>query len=152
MPGKVNPVIPEVVNQVAFEVIGNDLTVTMAAEAGQLHFNAFEPVIAYSLLRSLTHLRAACDTLATRCVPGITANREHLHDTVHRSIGLVTTLDPHIGYAASTTLARRALATGRGIKELATEAGLLTTEQLDTILRPENLTGRTPLPEALVMP
>ncbi|EPJ37158.1 putative Aspartate ammonia-lyase [Streptomyces afghaniensis 772] len=152
MPGKVNPVIPEVVNQVAFEVIGNDLTVTMAAEAGQLQLNAFEPVIAYSLLRSLTHLRAACDTLATRCVPGITANREHLHDTVHRSIGLVTALAPHIGYAASTTLARRALATGRGIKELATEAGLLTTEQLDTILRPENLTGRTPLPEALVMP
>ncbi|WP_086562647.1 aspartate ammonia-lyase [Streptomyces africanus] len=152
MPGKVNPVIPEVVNQVAFEVIGNDLTVTMAAEAGQLQLNAFEPVIAYSLLRSLAHLRAACDTLATRCVPGITANREHLHDTVHRSIGLVTALAPHIGYAASTTLARQALATGRGIKELATEAGLLTTEQLDTILRPENLTGRTPLPEVLTMP
>ncbi|MEU0249034.1 aspartate ammonia-lyase [Streptomyces sp. NPDC006235] len=151
MPGKVNPVIPEVVNQVAFEVIGNDLTVTMAAEAGQLQLNAFEPVIAYSLLRSLTHLRAACDTLATRCVPGITANREHLHATVHRSIGLVTALAPHIGYAASTALARQALATGRGIKELATEAGLLTTEQLDTILRPENLTGRTPLPEVLTM-
>ncbi|MDQ1014101.1 aspartate ammonia-lyase [Streptomyces afghaniensis] len=152
MPGKVNPVIPEVVNQVAFEVIGNDLTVTMAAEAGQLQLNAFEPVIAYSLLRSLTHLRAACDTLATRCVPGITANRDHLHDTVHRSIGLVTALAPHIGYTASTTLARQALATGRGIKELATEAGLLTTEQLDTILRPENLTGRAPLPEVLTMP
>ncbi|MFF8235063.1 aspartate ammonia-lyase [Streptomyces caelestis] len=151
MPGKVNPVIPEVVNQVAFEVIGNDLTVTMAAEAGQLQLNAFEPVIAYSLLRSLTHLRAASDTLTTRCVPGITANREHLHDTVHRSIGLVTALAPHIGYAASTTLARRALATGRGIKELATETGLLTTEQLDTILRPENLTGRAPLPEVLTM-
>ncbi|MET9524938.1 aspartate ammonia-lyase [Streptomyces coeruleorubidus] len=151
MPGKVNPVIPEVVNQVAFEVIGNDLTVTMAAEAGQLQLNAFEPVIAYSLLRSLAHLRAACDTLATRCVPGITAHREHLHDTVHRSIGLVTALAPHIGYAASTALARRALATGRGIKDLATEAGLLTTEQLDTILRPENLTGQAPLPEVLTM-
>ncbi|MFD6171647.1 aspartate ammonia-lyase [Streptomyces coeruleorubidus] len=151
MPGKVNPVIPEVVNQVAFEVIGNDLTVTMAAEAGQLQLNAFEPVIAYSLLRSLAHLRAACDTLATRCVPGITANREHLHDTVHRSIGLVTALAPHIGYAASTALARRALATGRGIKDLATEAGLLTAEQLETILRPENLTGQAPLPEALTM-
>ncbi|MCL8010906.1 aspartate ammonia-lyase [Streptomyces sp. AS02] len=141
MPGKVNPVIPEVVNQVAFEVIGNDLTVTMAAEAGQLQLNAFEPVIAYSLLRSLTHLRAACDTLATRCVPGITANRAHLHDSVHRSIGLVTALAPHIGYAASTTLARQALATGRPVKDLAAEAGLLTTDQLDTILRPENLTG-----------
>ncbi|MEU2774558.1 aspartate ammonia-lyase [Streptomyces sp. NPDC007162] len=141
MPGKVNPVIPEVVNQVAFEVIGNDLTVTMAAEAGQLQLNAFEPVIAYSLLRSLTHLRAACDTLATRCIPGITANREHLHDSVHRSIGLVTALAPHIGYTASTTLAGQALATGRTIKDLAAEAGLLTVDQLDTILRPENLTG-----------
>jgi aspartate ammonia-lyase len=141
MPGKVNPVIPEVVNQVAFEVIGNDLTVTLAAEAGQLQLNAFEPVIAYSLLRSLTHLRAACDTLATRCVPGITTNREHLHDTVHRSVGLVTALVPHIGYAAGTTLARQALATGRAVKDLAAESGLLTTDRLDAILRPENLTG-----------
>ncbi|WP_328416861.1 aspartate ammonia-lyase [Streptomyces violaceus] len=144
MPGKVNPVVPEVVNQVAFEVIGNDLTVTMAAEAGQLQLNAFEPVIAYSLLRSLTHLHAACDTLAVRCVPGITANREHLRDTVHRSIGLVTALAPHIGYAAATTLARQALVTGRGVKDLAAEAGLLTAEQLETILRPENLTGQAP--------
>ncbi|MFE3032973.1 aspartate ammonia-lyase [Streptomyces canus] len=148
MPGKVNPVIPEVVNQVAFEVIGNDLTVTMAAEAGQLQLNAFEPVIAYSLLRSLTHLRAACDTLATRCVTGITANHQHLHDTVHRSIGLVTALAPHIGYAASTTLARQALATGRTIKDLATEAGLLTTDQLDTILQPANLTRPFERPSA----
>jgi aspartate ammonia-lyase len=143
MPGKVNPVIPEVVNQVAFEVIGNDLTVTMAAEAGQLQLNAFEPVIAYSLLRSLTHLRAACDTLTTRCIPGITANRDHLHDGVHRSIGLVTALTPHIGYAASTILARQALATGRPIKDLAAETGMLTIAQLDTILRPEHLTGHS---------
>ena len=146
MPGKVNPVIPEVVNQVAFEVIGNDLTVTMAAEAGQLQLNAFEPVIAYSLLRSLAHLRAACDALATRCVPGITANRDHLYNSVHRSIGLVTALTPHIGYAASTALARQALATGRPIKELAAEAGLLTDHQLDTILRPENLAGHASVP------
>ncbi|MFF4116138.1 aspartate ammonia-lyase [Streptomyces sp. NPDC001714] len=152
MPGKVNPVIPEVVNQVAFEVIGNDLTVTMAAEAGQLQLNAFEPVIAYSLLRSLTHLRAACDTLATRCVPGITANREHLHDSVHRSIGLVTALAPHIGYAASTALARQALATGRSVKDLAAEAGLLGTGQLDKILRPENLTGQSARPSATGTP
>ncbi|WP_107091575.1 aspartate ammonia-lyase [Streptomyces sp. MMG1533] len=152
MPGKVNPVIPEVVNQVAFEVIGNDLTVTMAAEAGQLQLNAFEPVIAYSLLRSLTHLRAACDTLATRCVPGITANREHLHDSVHRSIGLVTALAPHIGYAASTALARQALSTGRPVKDLAAEAGLLTTDQLDTILRPENLTQPFGRPSAAATP
>ncbi|NGO07989.1 aspartate ammonia-lyase [Streptomyces sp. HC44] len=152
MPGKVNPVIPEVVNQVAFEVIGNDLTVTMAAEAGQLQLNAFEPVIAYSLLRSLTHLRAACDTLATRCVPGITANRDHLHDSVHRSIGLVTALAPHIGYTACTALARRVLATGRPIKDLAAEAGLLTADQLDTILRPANLIGHPAQPSATAAP
>ena len=152
MPGKVNPVIPEVVNQVAFEVIGNDLTVTMAAEAGQLQLNAFEPVIAYSLLRSLTHLRAACDALATRCIPGITANREHLHDTVHHSVGLVTALAPYIGYAASTTLARQALTTGRAIKDLAAEAGLLATGQQDTILRPENLTRPSTLPSAVAAP
>ena len=152
MPGKVNPVIPEVVNQVAFEVIGNDLTVTMAAEAGQLQLNAFEPVIAYSLLRSLSHLRAACDTLATRCIPGITANRVHLHDTVHRSVGLVTALAPYVGYAAGTTLARQALATGRMVKDLAAEAGLLTPEQLDVILRPENLTGHSVRPSAPATP
>jgi aspartate ammonia-lyase len=152
MPGKVNPVIPEVVNQVAFEVIGNDLTVTMAAEAGQLQLNAFEPVIAYSLLRSLTHLRAACDTLATRCVLGITANREHLHDSVHRSIGLVTALAPHIGYAASTSLARQALATGRAVRDLAAEAGLLTADRLDALLRPENLTGQSARPSTTAIP
>ena len=152
MPGKVNPVIPEVVNQVAFEVIGNDLTVTMAAESGQLQLNAFEPVIAYSLLRSLAHLRAACDALATRCVPGITANREHLHDSVHRSVGLVTALAPHIGYAAGTALARRALATGRTVRDLATEAGLLSADRLDTLLRPENLTGRAARPSTAATP
>ncbi|WP_406173847.1 aspartate ammonia-lyase [Streptomyces canus] len=150
MPGKVNPVIPEVVNQVAFEVIGNDLTVTMAAEAGQLQLNAFEPVIAYSLLRSLAHLRAACDTLATRCIPGITANRDHLHDSVHHSVGLVTALAPHIGYATSTTLARQALATGRTVRDLAAETGLLTADQLDALLRPENLTGHSAWPPATV--
>lgn len=145
MPGKVNPVIPEVVNQVAFEVIGNDLTVTMAAEAGQLQLNAFEPVIAYSLLRSLAHLRAACDTLATRCIPGITANRDHMARIVHHSVGLVTALSPHIGYAASTEIARQAVATGRDIKDLAIASGLLTPEQIEAILRPEMLTGQ-PLP------
>ncbi|MFI7097586.1 aspartate ammonia-lyase [Streptomyces lydicus] len=146
MPGKVNPVIPEVVNQVAFEVIGNDLTVTMAAEAGQLQLNAFEPVIAHSLLGSLAHLHAACDTLATRCVPGITANRDRLADIVSRSVGLVTALSPYIGYAASTEIAQQALATGRGIKELAAETGLLTPTRLAEILQPDLLTGRSEAP------
>ena len=125
MPGKVNPVIPEVVNQVAFEVIGNDVTITMAAEAGQLQLNAFEPIILHSLSESITHLRAACLTLAERCVDGITANTEALRASVENSIGLVTALNPHIGYTAATDIAKEALATGRGVAELVLEKGLL---------------------------
>ena len=140
MPGKVNPVIPEVVNQIAFEVIGNDVTVSMAAEGGQLQLNAFEPIIVHSLFESLTHLRAGCRVLAQRCVVGITANREHLRRTVEHSIGLVTALSPYIGYEASTKIAQEALETGRGVAELVLERKLLTQEQLDTILKPENLT------------
>src|SRR5947208_4090986 len=113
MPGKVNPVIPEVVNQIAFEVIGNDVTVSLAAEAGQLQLNAFEPVIAHSLLKSLNHLTAACHTLNTRCVSGITANRDHLDATVRNSIGLITALSPYIGYADATAIAQQALSTNR---------------------------------------
>ncbi len=97
MPGKVNPIIPEVVNQVAFEVIGNDLTVTMAAEAGQLELNAMEPVIAYNLFTSLDMLGRACRTLVERCIRGITANREHCRQMVEHSIGLVTALNPILG-------------------------------------------------------
>ncbi|WP_195911339.1 aspartate ammonia-lyase [Streptomyces kaniharaensis] len=139
MPGKVNPVIPEVVNQIAFEVIGNDLTVTFAAEAGQLQLNAFEPVIAHSLLKSLTHLQAGCLTLAQRCVSGITANRGHLAHLVGRSIGLATALNPHIGYEQATAVAQEALATGAGIRELVVARGLLSTEQLEHILHPDNI-------------
>ena len=112
MPGKVNPVIPEVVNQIAFEVIGNDLTVSFAAEAGQLQLNAFEPIIAHSIFKSVNHLRAGCRTLADRCVVGITANREHLRKGVERSIGVVTALNPYIGYVNATEVAREALETG----------------------------------------
>ncbi|MFF3399856.1 aspartate ammonia-lyase [Streptomyces sp. NPDC002659] len=139
MPGKVNPVVPEVVNQIAFEVIGNDMTVTMAAEAGQLQLNAFEPVIAHSLLKSLTHLRAGCLTLAERCVTGITANREHLAEIVAQSIGLATALNPHIGYEQATAVAQEALQTGRSVHELVLDKGLLTKEELQFILRPDNL-------------
>ncbi|MDT0548994.1 MULTISPECIES: aspartate ammonia-lyase [Streptomyces] len=142
MPGKVNPVIPEVVNQVAFEVIGNDVTITMAAEAGQLQLNAFEPIILHSLSESITHLRAACLTLAERCVSGITANAEHLRATVENSIGLVTALNPHIGYSAATTIAQEALATGRGVAELVLEKGLLPADRLAAVLRPEEVAGR----------
>jgi aspartate ammonia-lyase len=145
MPGKVNPVIPEVVNQVAFEVIGNDVTVTMAAEGGQLQLNAFEPIIAHSLFESLTHLTAACETLGTRCVAGITANVEHMRATVDRSIGLVTALNPHIGYEAATALATEALQSGRDVAGLVVERGLVDAERLTELMRPENLTAPTPL-------
>ena len=140
MPGKVNPVIPEVVNQIAFEVIGNDVTVSFAAEAGQLQLNAFEPIIAHSLFKSLKHLRNGCDTLRERCVRGITANREHLRRTVENSIGIVTALNPYIGYAHATQVAQEAHATGKSVYDLVLEKGLLTREQLDQILRPEALT------------
>ena len=141
MPGKVNPVIPEVVNQVAFEVIGNDVTITMAAEAGQLQLNAFEPVILHSLAQSITHLSAACLTLAERCVVGITANTEALLRTVENSIGLVAALNPHIGYMAATDIAKEALASGRGIVELVLEKGLLPSDTLIALLRPEVVAG-----------
>lgn len=140
MPGKVNPVIPEVVNQIAFLVIGNDVTVTFAAEAGQLQLNAFEPIIAHSLFDSLIYLRQGCLTLAERCVRGITANPEHLNDLLHRSIGIVTALNPLIGYENATSVAKEAHATGKGVAEIVLARGLLTIEQLDEVLRPENLT------------
>jgi aspartate ammonia-lyase len=140
MPGKVNPVIPEVVNQIAFEVIGNDVTVSFAAEAGQLQLNAFLPIVAHSIFKSLTHLRNGCLTLAERCVRGITANRERLQEHMDRSIGIVTALNPHIGYANATEVAEEALRTGRGVADLVLEKGLLTKEQLAEILRPESLT------------
>ncbi len=140
MPGKVNPVIPEVVNQIAFLVIGNDITVTFAAEGGQMQLNAFEPIIAHSLLDSLKYLRQGCMTLAERCVKGITANRERLADLVNRSIGIVTALNPIIGYENATAVAKEAQATGKGVAEIVLAKGLLTKEQLDDILRPEVLT------------
>jgi aspartate ammonia-lyase len=139
MPGKVNPVIPEVVNQVAFEVIGNDLTITVAAEAGQLQLNAFEPIIARSLFASMAHLAAACTTLADHCIDGITANKEYLRSQVEASIGVVTILNPLIGYDAATSIARQALETGRSVTSLVLERELLTAEELEEILRPERL-------------
>ncbi len=140
MPGKVNPVIPEVVNQIAFEVIGNDVTVSFAAEAGQLQLNAFLPILAHSIFKSLTHLRSGCLTLAERCVRGITANHERLEEDVRRSIGIVTALNPYIGYANATEIAQEALQSGRSVADLVIEKKLLTKEKLDEILKPEALT------------
>ena len=140
MPGKVNPVIPEVVNQVAFEVIGNDMTVTMAAEGGQLQLNAFEPVIAHSLFKSISHLAAGCRTLAERCVRGITANRERARELLDSSTALVTALNPYIGYARSSEIAKEALATGKRVYDLVLEKKLMTREDLNAVLKPEVLT------------
>jgi aspartate ammonia-lyase len=140
MPGKVNPVIPEVVNQVCFDVIGGDVTVTMAAEAGQLQLNVFEPVIAYRLLAGISALTNACVVLRERCVNGITANPDRMRQFVEQSIGIITALVPVIGYETSTDIARDALASGRGVYELVMERGLLTREQLDRALDPEAMT------------
>jgi aspartate ammonia-lyase len=140
MPGKVNPVIPEVVNQIAFEVIGNDVTVSFAAEAGQLQLNAFLPILAHSIFKSLTHLRNGCVTLTGRCVRGITANRERLEEHVERSIGIVTALNPYIGYANATEVAQEALRTGRSVSDLILEKKLMSKEQLTDALKPESLT------------
>jgi aspartate ammonia-lyase len=141
MPGKVNPVIPEVVNQVAFEVIGNDVTITMAAEGGQLQLNAFEPIIAYSLFESLSHLGAATVTLAERCIVGITANRDLLRKSVADSIGVVTALSPVIGYDNATIVAQEALLTGGGVADIVEAKGLLTRGQIDALLSSSALTS-----------
>ena len=140
MPGKVNPVIPEVVNQVAFEVIGNDVTVTMAAEGGQLQLNAFEPIIAHSLFKSLQHLSSGCRTLAERCVVGITANVERARRLLDESTALVTALTPILGYARSAEIARDALSTGTRVYDLVLQKGWMSRSQLDELLKPEMLT------------
>ncbi|PRA12334.1 aspartate ammonia-lyase [Arthrobacter sp. MYb211] len=141
MPGKVNPVIPEVVNQVAFRVVGADATVTMAVEAGQLQLNAFEPVMVDCLLESLQWLASACHTLRTRCVDGITANEPVLARRMSESVSIITGIAPHIGYANAASLAKESLASGQGIKELVLSYGLVDPGLLDTLLSPANLTG-----------
>ncbi len=121
-------------------MIGNDVTVSFAAEAGQLQLNAFEPIIAHSLFESLTHLRNGCFTLAERCVKGITVNCEHLRRLVENSIGLVTALNPHIGYERATAVAKEAHETEKSVYDLVLAEGWLSKEELDDILKPENLT------------
>ncbi len=142
MPGKVNPVIPEVVNQVCFEIIGGDVTVTMAAEAGQLQLNAFEPVIAYRLLRGIDSLRNACEVLRTRCIEGITANPDRMKRFVEESIGIVTALVPLLGYAVATEIAKEALESGRGVYDIVQARGLMTREKLDEVLNPLAMVGK----------
>ena len=141
MPGKVNPVIPEVVNMVCFRVIGSDLTVTMAAEGGQLQLNVFEPVIAACIFEAQTLFMNAARTLRVHCVDGITANAEVLRHYVDYSIGTVTALNPVIGYDKATELAAEAMKTGRGILELLREKKILTEEQIAEVLDPAGHDG-----------
>lgn len=149
MPGKVNPVIPEVMNQIAFTVIGNDLTVSLAAEGGQLELNAFEPVIARSLMMSIGYLKRGCVTLRENCIIGITANEDLLRKTVENSIGLVTALSPKIGYERATQVAKLAQANNASVKDTVIELGYLTEAEFEAILGDlEALTGpSTPTPD-----
>ena len=140
MPGKVNPVIPEVVNQVAFHIIGGDMTVTMAAEAGQLELNAFEPIIFYHLIQSVETLTYAVHTLVDNCIVGITANAARCKAMVDNSVGIITALCPHIGYEAAADLAKRAIETGGSVKDLILEEGVLDEETLEKILDPYSMT------------
>lgn len=139
MPGKVNPVIPEVVNQVCFQVIGTDIAVTLACEGGQLQLNVFEPLIAYNLFNSINMMKNAFETLAYTCVDGITANPERCKSLVLNSIGLVTALNPFIGYENSTIVAKEALESGRSVYDIVLEKGLLEKGELDDIIQPENM-------------
>ncbi|MBB1488054.1 aspartate ammonia-lyase [Oceanospirillum sediminis] len=139
MPGKVNPVIPEAVNQVAFQIIGNDMAITMAAEAGQLQLNVMEPLIAYNILESMRLLSQAMDMLRTRCIEGITANAEHCKNQVNNSIGIITALNPYIGYDNATRIARQAQEEGCSVLDLVRQEKLLDEKTLEDILRPETM-------------
>ncbi|MBQ9710386.1 MAG: aspartate ammonia-lyase [Clostridia bacterium] len=140
MPGKINPVIPEVVNQVAFLVIGHDVTITLAAEGGQLELNAFEPVIFYQIFESLRALSGAVATLTDNCIEGIVANEDRCREWVDRGVGIVTALNPYIGYVKAAEIAKESLATGVSVKSIALRDGLIEEDKLDEILDPFALT------------
>ena len=140
MPGKVNPVIPEVVNQVCFQVIGNDITVTLAAEGGQLELNVFEPILGFNIFQSIEMMERACTVLRERCVEGITANREWCHKLVERSVSLITALAPFIGHEEAAKIANEALKSGRPVRELVLEAGVIDEDKLKDILDPHKMT------------
>ncbi|WP_416176544.1 aspartate ammonia-lyase [Clostridium sp.] len=140
MPGKINPVIPEVVSQVAFNIIGNDFTITMAAEAGQLELNAFEPVLFYNLFESIETLKNVTNTFIDNCISGITANKERCKYLLNSSVGIATALCPYIGYKEATDIAKEALKTGKQVKEIVLKKGILTSEELEKILDPISMT------------
>ncbi|MEY8355463.1 aspartate ammonia-lyase [Lachnospiraceae bacterium 54-53] len=141
MPGKVNPVIPEVVNQVSFNIIGNDMTITMVAEAGQLELNAFEPIIFYNLFQSIETLSYAVSTFVDNCITGITANADRCRSMVESSVGLITAICPHVGYEKAAILAREAIKTGGSVKDLIIKEGLMAENKLEVILDPYTMTG-----------
>ena len=140
MPGKVNPVIPEVVNQVAFNAIGNDMTITMAAEAGQLELNAYEPIIFYCLFQSIDTIAYAVNTFVDNCVIGITANETRCRYFVENSVGIITAICPYVGYQKAAEIAKEAIKTGESVRKLIIEKGLLTKEQMDEIMDPVQMT------------
>ena len=140
MPGKVNPVIPEVVNQVAFNAIGNDMTITMAAEAGQLELNAFEPIIFYCLFQSIDTIAYAVNTFVDNCVIGITANETRCRYFVENSVGIITAICPYVGYQKAAEIAKEAIKTGESVRKLIIEKGLLAKEQMDEIMDPVQMT------------
>jgi aspartate ammonia-lyase len=140
MPGKVNPVIPEVVNQVSFQIIGNDTTITMAAESGQLELNVMVPVLVFNLFQSIEILKNAIHIFTEKTIKGITANEKHCRDMVYNSVGIITAINPHVGYEVAARIARKALETGKPVKELILEEGVLSEEELDIILNPYEMT------------
>lgn len=140
MPGKINPVIPEVINQVAFNIIGNDMTITMAAEAGQLELNAFEPIVFYCLFQSIDTLAYAVQTFVDNCVKGITANEARCRYLVENSVGIITAICPHVGYQKAADIAKHALQSGDSVRSLILKEGLLTEDELNNILDPVNMT------------
>jgi aspartate ammonia-lyase len=146
MPGKVNPVIPEVVSQICYQIIGYDVTISMASEASELELNMAEPIIAYDLLHGLMIFKNACVTLAARCIDGIKANEAQCRKFVENSIGLVTALNPVIGYEKSASIAKEALATGGSVYDLVLQKGWLTKARLDDLLSPSNMTDPRQLP------
>jgi len=140
MPGKVNPVMPEVLNQVAFQVIGNDHTISLASEAGQLELNVMEPVLVFNLIQSISIMNNVFRAFTENCLKDIEANEERMKEYVEKSVGVLTAVNPHIGYEVAARLAREAILTGRSIRELCIEEGVLTKEQLDLILDPYEMT------------
>ena len=141
MPGKVNPVMPEMINQVAFQVIGNDHTISLASEAGQLELNVMEPVLVFNLHQSISIMTQAFKVFTERCLVSIEANETRLKEFVEKSVGLITAVNPHIGYEVAARIAREAIVKGRSVRELCLQYDVLTEEELDLILNPYEMTN-----------